>query len=49
MYNGTGLQTPRGSGTNGYIQNNKFFIKSRTGRVAENTKDMYIPFVIVLV
>ncbi|GMY23289.1 pre-mRNA-splicing factor cwc-21-like [Fagus crenata] len=27
-----------GSGTNGYIQNNKFFIKSRTGRVAENTK-----------
>jgi serine/arginine repetitive matrix protein 2 len=38
MYNGIGLQTPRGSGTNGYIQNNKFFIKSRTGRVAENTK-----------
>lgn len=29
MYNGIGLQTPRGSGTNGYIQTSKFFIKSR--------------------
>lgn len=29
MYNGIGLQTPRGSGTNGYIQTNKFFVKSR--------------------
>lgn len=29
MYNGIGLQTPRGSGTNGYIQTNKFFIRPR--------------------
>lgn len=29
MYNGIGLQTPRGSGTNGYIQSNKFFVKPR--------------------
>ncbi|KAL2621849.1 hypothetical protein R1flu_002054 [Riccia fluitans] len=29
MYNGIGLQTPRGSGTNGYIQTNKFFVKAR--------------------
>ncbi|KAG0471658.1 hypothetical protein HPP92_016204 [Vanilla planifolia] len=33
MYNGIGLQTPRGSGTNGYIQSNKFFIKPKSGRV----------------
>ncbi|CAJ2651183.1 pre-mRNA-splicing factor cwc-21-like [Trifolium pratense] len=38
MYNGIGLQTPRGSGTNGYIQSNKFFVKPRTSKVAENTK-----------
>ncbi|KAM5566226.1 hypothetical protein ABKV19_019945 [Rosa sericea] len=38
MYNGIGLQTPRGSGTNGYIQTNKFFIKSKTGKVAENSR-----------
>lgn len=38
MYNGIGLQTPRGSGTNGYIQGNKFFIRPRTGKIAENTK-----------
>ncbi|MQL94126.1 hypothetical protein Taro_026775 [Colocasia esculenta] len=31
MYNGIGLQTPRGSGTNGYIQTNKFFVKPRPG------------------
>ncbi|XP_043713042.1 protein starmaker isoform X5 [Telopea speciosissima] len=33
MYNGIGLQTPRGSGTNGYIQTNKFFVKPRNARV----------------
>ncbi|KAG7973060.1 hypothetical protein I3843_07G211000 [Carya illinoinensis] len=38
MYNGIGLQTPRGSGTNGYIQGNRFLIKSKTGRIAETTK-----------
>jgi len=30
MYNGIGLQTARGSGTNGYVQTNKFFIKPRS-------------------
>ncbi|KAB1204510.1 Serine/arginine repetitive matrix protein 2 [Morella rubra] len=38
MYNGIGLQTPRGSGTNGYIQGNKFFIRPKSGRLAETTK-----------
>ncbi|CAN4128272.1 unnamed protein product [Withania somnifera] len=33
MYNGIGLQTPRGSGTNGYIQSNKFFVKPKTNKV----------------
>uniref|UniRef100_M8C1G7 CWF21 domain-containing protein n=1 Tax=Aegilops tauschii TaxID=37682 RepID=M8C1G7_AEGTA len=31
MYNGIGLQTARGSGTNGHVQTNKFFIQPRTG------------------
>ncbi|KAL9275974.1 Serine/arginine repetitive matrix protein 2-like protein [Drosera capensis] len=30
MYNGIGLQTPRGSGTNGHVQTNKFFIRPKT-------------------
>ncbi|XP_054788670.1 uncharacterized protein LOC129294376 [Prosopis cineraria] len=38
MYNGIGLQTPRGSGTNGYIQSNKFFVKPKISKVAENTR-----------
>eukprot|EP00245_Coleochaete_scutata_P007538 TRINITY_DN22988_c0_g1_i1.p1 TRINITY_DN22988_c0_g1~~TRINITY_DN22988_c0_g1_i1.p1 ORF type:complete len:231 (-),score=94.33 TRINITY_DN22988_c0_g1_i1:415-1107(-) len=29
MYNGIGLQTARGSGTNGYVQANKFFVRPR--------------------
>uniref|UniRef100_A0A804P2W0 CWF21 domain-containing protein n=1 Tax=Zea mays TaxID=4577 RepID=A0A804P2W0_MAIZE len=29
MYNGIGLQTARGSGTNGYAQSNTFFVKPR--------------------
>lgn len=33
MYNGIGLQTPRGSGTNGYIQSNKFFMKPKSNKV----------------
>lgn len=33
MYNGIGLQTPRGSGTNGYIQTNKFFVKPKSNKV----------------
>ncbi|CAM8947322.1 unnamed protein product [Rhodiola kirilowii] len=38
MYNGIGLQTARGSGTNGYVQTNKFFVRPKTGRAAENMK-----------
>lgn len=38
MYNGIGLQTPRGSGTNGHIQTNKFFVRPKTGKVSENTR-----------
>ncbi|XP_008679810.1 pre-mRNA-splicing factor CWC21 [Zea mays] len=30
MYNGIGLQTARGSGTNGYAQSNTFFVKPRS-------------------
>ncbi|KAK1411900.1 hypothetical protein QVD17_32746 [Tagetes erecta] len=33
MYNGIGLQTTRGSGTNGYTQSNKFVIKPKTKTV----------------
>ncbi|WMV47549.1 hypothetical protein MTR67_040934 [Solanum verrucosum] len=33
MYNRIGLQTPRGSGTNGHIETNKFFVKSKTNKV----------------
>ncbi|XP_071935282.1 uncharacterized protein [Coffea arabica] len=37
MYNGIGLQTPRGSGTNGYIQTNKFFVKSKSNKVVTDS------------
>ncbi|KAK4422505.1 Pre-splicing factor cwc21 [Sesamum alatum] len=30
MYGGIGLQTPQGSGTNGFIQLSKFFVKPKT-------------------
>ncbi|CAH9050233.1 unnamed protein product [Cuscuta europaea] len=33
MYNGIGLQTARGSGTNGYVQTNKFFVRPKTNKV----------------
>ena len=33
MYNGIGLQTARGSGTNGYVQTNKAFIRKHRDRV----------------
>ena len=38
MYNGIGLQTARGSGTNGYVQSNKFFVKPKLSKVAENSR-----------
>lgn len=37
MYNGIGLQTARGSGTNGYIQTNKFFIKPKTNKLTSKS------------
>lgn len=33
MYNGIGLQTARGSGTNGYVTTNKSFIRKHKDRV----------------
>ncbi|CAK9178698.1 unnamed protein product [Ilex paraguariensis] len=38
MYNGIGLQTARGSGTNGYVQANKFFVRPKTGKVIVDNK-----------
>ena len=34
MYNGIGLQTVRGSGTNGYVQSNKAFVRAANVRNA---------------
>ena len=34
MYNGIGLQTVRGSGTNGYVQTNKAYVKAINVRTA---------------
>ena len=39
MYNGIGLQTPRGSGTNGYVQRNLAFVKSKKDRVDYKDED----------
>ncbi|KAL4190430.1 hypothetical protein AMTRI_Chr07g24780 [Amborella trichopoda] len=36
MYDGIGLQTPRGPGTNGYLQSNKFFVRPKSARVETN-------------
>ncbi|KAA8550851.1 hypothetical protein F0562_002535 [Nyssa sinensis] len=38
MY-GFGLETARGSGTNGYIQSKKFFVKPKTGKVVVHNTD----------
>ena len=32
MYNGIGLTTPRGSGTNGYVQRNLSFVRHKSER-----------------
>jgi hypothetical protein len=34
MYNGVGLQTPRGSGTSGHVQASKFLVKPRSSSSA---------------
>lgn len=39
MYNGIGLQTARGSGTNGYVQNNLAFIRHRKEKVEYKTEE----------
>ena len=39
MYNGIGLQTARGSGTNGYVQRNLAFVKSEKERVDYKTEE----------
>lgn len=40
MYNGIGLQTPRGSGTNGYIQSNRFFVKPKSNKVVTESSSI---------
>ncbi|XP_053207369.1 serine/arginine repetitive matrix protein 2-like [Panonychus citri] len=39
MYNGIGLQTPRGSGTNGYVQRNLAHIHKSKNKVEYKTED----------
>ncbi|CAL1541187.1 unnamed protein product [Lymnaea stagnalis] len=39
MYNGIGLQTPRGSGTNGYVQRNLAFVKGKKDKVDYKTEE----------
>lgn len=39
MYNGIGLQTARGSGTNGYVQKNMAFMRTRKEKVEYNSEE----------
>lgn len=39
MYNGIGLQTPRGSGTNGFVQRNLAFVKAKKDKVDYKTEE----------
>lgn len=39
MYNGIGLQTARGSGTNGFVQRNAAFIRTRKDKVEYRSED----------
>lgn len=39
MYNGIGLQTPRGSGTNGYVQRNWAFVRKTKDKVHYKTEE----------
>ena len=36
MYNGIGLETARGSGTNGYVQRNLSFLRSKKDNISYN-------------
>lgn len=39
MYNGIGLQTARGSGTNGFVQRNLSFVKHHKDKVEYKSED----------
>lgn len=39
MYNGIGLQTPRGSGTNGYVQRNWSYVRKTKEKVHYKTEE----------
>lgn len=39
MYNGIGLTTPRGSGTNGYVQRNLSCVRAKRNRDDHGPKD----------
>lgn len=39
MYNGIGLQTPRGSGTNGYVQRNWAAVRKTKAKVQYKTEE----------
>ena len=39
MYNGIGLTTQRGSGTNGYVQRNLSFVQQKKDRINYKTED----------
>lgn len=40
MYNGIGLLTPRGSGTSGYVQGNKFNLRHGPPMRQQNMQDL---------
>lgn len=42
MYNGIGLNTPRGSGTSGYVQKNLAFVRPKT--ITNNYKEILQKF-----
>ena len=39
MYNGIGVQTARGTGTNGYVQRNLSFVRSHKDKVQYKTEE----------
>ena len=39
MYNGIGLTTQRGSGTNGYVQRNLSFVQQKKDRINYKTEE----------
>ena len=45
MYNGIGLKTARGSGTNGYVQRNASFLRNKKKKFKVYTEEDYLPAV----